>query len=86
MLLHSALSLADSWGESWAPFCSLPPYLSGTPIWYYPYIYLFDADPLSVASTSCPSLYHLTRRVSLSVLVLLLTGRPALGSVSEGFV
>ena len=35
--LHSALSLADSWGESWAPF--LPPApLSGTPIWYYPYI------------------------------------------------
>ena len=68
------------------PFCPQPPYLGllfGTT---HIYMYIFDADPLSVASTSCPSPYHLTWRVSLWVLVLPLAGSPTLGSVSEGLV
>ena len=83
MLLHSALSLADSWDESWAPFLPSAPF-SGTPIWYYTHICLFDVDLLPVTSTSCPSPYHLTLRVSLWFLVLPLAGSPALGLVSEG--
>lgn len=52
MLPNSALSLTGTWGVSWAPFFG--------PL--HPLIYIFpDADPLSAASISRPSLYRLSQ-------------------------